>query len=58
MNLLDCVVTKILSEPFYEYGKWFLKVEYKCYGNSAETSLMFREKQYAEQVEIGYKFQS
>jgi len=58
MNLVDCTVTKILSEPYFEYGKWFIKVEYNCYGNLSETSLMFREKEYAEKVSVGYVFQA
>lgn len=56
MNLVDCFVTKILSLPYEMYGKWWVKVEYDCYGSSQKTSLMFNTKEEAEKIETGYKF--
>ena len=56
MNLLDAVVTKILSEPEFKYYKWFVDVEYECYGVIDDTSLMFETKEEANGVKIGHKF--
>ena len=56
MNLLDAIVTKILSEPEFKYYKWFIDVEYECYGVKDDTSLMFNSEEEARGVKIGYKF--
>jgi hypothetical protein len=56
MNLLDAYVTKIISKPFKDYGKWWVKVEYYCYSINSQTQLFFDTKEEAEKVEIGYKF--
>jgi len=58
MNLVDCTVTKILTEPYLEYDKWFVNVQYDCYGSTYTTSIMFNEKESAEKVSIGYVFQA
>ena len=32
MNLVDAVVTKVISGPYEEYGKWWVDVEYISWG--------------------------
>ena len=56
MNLVDCHVTKILSEPYYEYGFWWLKVRYDSYGVESETAIMRKENSDLENIEIGFEF--
>ena len=56
MNLLDAVVIKVKSQPFEDYGYWWVKVDYDCWSVKSETQLMFKTKEEAELVEIGYKF--
>lgn len=56
MNLVDGFVTKVLSEPYEKYGKWWLDVEYVSWGNPGEYTLMFDKKGDALNVEKGYKF--
>lgn len=41
MNLLECTVTEITSKPYFKYDKWWLNVEYSCWGLNSKTSLMF-----------------
>lgn len=55
MNLVDAYVTKIIENPYFKYEKWWIKVEYECYGIS-KTELMFTTKEEAEKVCVGYKF--
>lgn len=57
MNLLDATVTKVIGEPQFKYGKWFIKVEANCYGSPTESDLMFSTKEEAEAVKVGYIFQ-
>ena len=41
MNLVDAVVTKVLSEPYLLYNKyWFVDVEYNSYGVISKTNIM------------------
>jgi hypothetical protein len=60
MNLLDAVVTKVLSGPTFEtyngVSWWEVKVEYECWGSKSETCLTFPTKEDAETVAVGYKF--
>lgn len=56
MNLIECTVTKILSEPYLMYDKWFLKVEYICYDVKSETTLMFDSIETANKINIGHEF--
>lgn len=56
MNLLDHTVTKVLSEPYEKYDKWWVRVESECYGSKIESSIMFTSKENAEQVKVGYVF--
>ena len=32
MNLVDAFVTKVISGPYEEYGKWWVDVEYISWG--------------------------
>ena len=56
MNLLDASVTKVLGEPFFKWNKWWVRVEYKCWGRDSKTELMFSTEDKAKSVEIGFKF--
>jgi len=41
MNLVDAYVTKIISKPFKDYGKWWVKVEYDCYSVKSQKQRLF-----------------
>ena len=56
MNLLTGTVTKVLSEPFIQYNKWWVKVEYNCYGRLSKTELMFTNIDSALKVDVGFTF--
>lgn len=56
MNLLECTVTEILSAPFEDYGRWWIKIKYDCYSVSSETHIMCDTKEDSEKVKIGFKF--
>ncbi len=56
MTVLDATVTKILGEPEFKHGKWFVKVERDCWGAKDEAELMFSTEASAKAVEVGYKF--
>lgn len=56
MNLLDHTVKKVLSEPYEKYNKWWVRVEYECYGTKGEASIMFKTKEEAEKVTVHYVF--
>lgn len=56
MNLIDCVVTKVIGEPYEKYNRWWIKVEYDSWGMFCETELFFNTKEEVEKVNIGYKF--
>lgn len=65
MNLVDCYVTKVLSEPEYidKYAAegliwWQVSVEYDSYGRLSETRLTFKTKEDADAVKMGYVFQA
>ena len=58
MNLLDGYVVQILSEPYFEYDRWWVIVRYDCYGSISQSTLMFNTKEEADGVFIGYKFVS
>lgn len=40
MNLIDKEITQVLSEPFYKYNKWCVKVETIDDGGKGETLIM------------------
>lgn len=62
MNLIDCYVTKVLSDPYSRYNKfnnttyWIVDVEYNSYGVISNTELLFNTKEDALKVKIGYHF--
>ena len=62
MNVLDHVVTKILSEPKFnecegrEY--WSMDIEVSCYGRKQKGFLVFDTKEEAEKIEVGYVYQA
>jgi len=56
MNLLDATVTEVHSYPYEQYGKWWVQVEYDCWGHRSTTSLMFDTKEEASAVAVGYVF--
>lgn len=56
MNLVDAFVKKVISEPYEEYGKWWIDVEYISWGVPGKTRLMFDSKEQALEVKEGYKF--
>lgn len=57
MNLLDAIVTEIIDyTPYFKYGKWWVDVEYDCYGRKSKTSLMFDTIEEVLEVKVGYKF--
>lgn len=58
MNLLECYVTEVLSNPYEKYSKWWVDVNYECWGLDGSTNLMFDSEQEAEKVKKGYKFLS
>ena len=58
MNLVECIVTKVLGVPVFKYDYWWLKVKYTSYGVEGETTLMFHLKDEALRVEKGYNFLS
>jgi hypothetical protein len=58
MNLIDCTVTKVLSEPRFEYGKWWVNVEYDSWGSKSEASVMLNTEEEAKLVGVGYEFLS
>jgi len=49
-------VKKVLSEPFIQYNKWWVKVEYDFYGRLSETELMFTNIDSALKVDVGFTF--
>lgn len=57
MNLVDAVVTKVLSKQYFKYNYWFVDVEYNCYGQVSETSIMRSTEEAAKAVKVGHTFQ-
>ena len=59
MNTLDAFVKKVMSKkPRYQYEKYWIKVEYLCYGLTSTTDLMFDTEEEAKSIKEGYKFPS
>ena len=44
MNLIDAWVTKVQEKPYYEYDKWWVKVESVDEGGNGTSTLMFEQK--------------
>lgn len=45
MNLVDCYVVEVVSEPTYLYDKWWIDVIANSYGGNFKTKLMFETKE-------------
>ena len=57
MNILGAIVTKIIDDkPRFKYDKYWISVEYKCYGIKNSMDLFFNSKEEASKVTVGYKF--
>ena len=58
MNLVDCVVTEVLSDVFKEAssGCYGVKVEFNSYGNISQTRLFFDTEKEAKNIKKGHKF--
>jgi hypothetical protein len=56
MNLVECEVTQVISKPYFEYDKWWVKVMAKSYGIVFSSSLMFDTETECLNVSVGYKF--
>jgi len=56
MNLIDCYVTKILSEPYRMFGHWWVSAEYESEGRPGKTELMFRTEEAARTAKVGHHF--
>ena len=54
--VVDAFVKKVISEPYEEYGKWWIDVEYISWGVPGKTRLMFDSKEQALEGKEGYKF--
>ena len=59
MNQLEAVVIKVMSKkPGFRYDKYWMKVEYVCYGLSSTMDLMFDTKEEAMAMGPGHKFKA
>lgn len=56
MNLVDAVVTKVLSEPYLLFNKYWVDVEYNCYGVISKTNIMCSTEETAKAIKAGYTF--
>jgi hypothetical protein len=57
MNNLEAKVTKIISsKPKFEHNKWWINVEYDCYGLYSQTYLMFNTEESALDLKVGFIF--
>lgn len=58
MNLVECYVTEIVGEPYFQSSFWFLQVKYNSYGSIGETTLFDKEKSSLESIDVGFMFHS
>lgn len=56
MNEIDFVVESVVSDPLYEYGKWWVSVIAESYGRSSVMKIMCNTLDEAKQNDIGYEF--
>lgn len=56
MNLIDCYVTKILSEPYRKFGHWWVSAEYESEGRRGKTKLIFRTEEAARAAKVRHHF--
>lgn len=61
MNLIDAVVTKILSKPVYKsqegYSWWIVRIEYKDMGGKSTKKRVFSSEEEAKKLKVGDVFQ-
>lgn len=57
MNLINAVVTQVLSKPYFKYNCWFVDVEYNGYGVISKTNIMCSTEEAAKAIKVGYTFQ-
>lgn len=57
MNLIDAVVTQVLSKPYFKYNYWFVDVEYNSYGVISKTNIMCSTEETAKAIKAGHTFQ-
>jgi len=55
VNVVDAVVTKVLSEPYLNY-LWCVDVEASFWGNKSNTIVYCNSKEEADKVNVGYNF--
>jgi len=56
MNLIECYVTRVIGNPYCEYGMWGIKVEFNSYGVIGETNIFLDSKAEVLKIKSGYKF--
>lgn len=57
MNLVDCTVLEVLSEPYESYGLWCVSVKYDSWGSVSIGEIIGLTKEEAFCVAPGYVFQ-
>ena len=55
MNLVDAFVTKVISGPYEEYGKWWVDVEYISWGVPGKSRLMFDSREQTLEVQKDFR---
>lgn len=58
MNLLECTVVEVISKPYFKFDKWWVNMNYECYGLNSAMIIMFDTEKECEKVKIGYVFLS
>ncbi|WP_017903547.1 hypothetical protein [Pseudomonas asplenii] len=56
MNLIDCYVTSVMTQPYKKFGHWWVDVKYESEGRPGESKLMFKTKEAADAVKTGHHF--
>ena len=56
MNLVDAFVTKVISGPYEECGKWWVDVEYISWGVPGKSRLMFDSREQTLEVQKDFRF--
>ena len=57
MNLINAVVTQVLSKPYFKYNYWFVDVEYNGYGVISKTNIMCSTEESAKAIKVDHTFQ-
>jgi len=58
MNLVECYVTEIVGEPYFEFGFWWQKIKFNSHNVIGETALFNKDKSHFETVNVGFMFLS